>query len=380
MLLNCFRSRRVVITFLLLSLIGLFWLPVSLAYAQGGVAMSGPFCGWQFEMPQGSETSSPEAFAIVFNNSDEALTIRMTSKAPDGVEVALSKSEFLLEPGAQQKVFIAVSVSEDAIPGEYDLIITATASRVTEAGKIGLATALAMRASLTVVGEAAWANISVVSPDGEPVVAVVRLFKIIEGREKEFAYSDTGTLEVKVSPGQYLARAYVGGEKLTEEAFDIAADETKTITFSVRTVYFAGVCALPNYYTETGELAFAKVAYTLFNLYQPMADVEVILKVTKDGVLLEQIPLLSLDTLDIGSVGGSHNYIPPRGWKNGKYGFKLELYTEGKLYTTTLEVELEVAAPSGVEVNWAIIGGIIVAVVVVAAGVAFVARRRRQSI
>ena len=242
-------------------------------------------------------------------------------------------------------------------------------------------TAVAQEASLKVTGEAAWVNVRVVSPSGAPVVAVVRLFKETQGTLHEFASSETGTLETKVSLGRYIVFAYISGEKLAEKSIDItAANERKEVILVVKTVYFANFGFVRNYYTETGKLAFVKVVYQISNLYQPMADVEIILKVSLDGEALEEIPLLSLSELSLGDIGGSWEYTPPQGWEGGTYTFQGELYAGGKLYATSLAEELEVTAPTGAVVNWPLIGGIIAAVVIVAAGVVFLVRRRRQII
>lgn len=369
-------KRGAVLAPLLLCLM-LSWLLLPLpAQAQGGIAMSGTFYHQNFEIPQGVELSAPSIYVVVFNQGDEEFGVRMSSETPLGVNISFSEDDFSLVPGGQKQVYVTVKVSEDAIPGDYELLICAQRLSAETEGAVGISTSVAQKAKLKVLGESAWVEVKVLSPTSEPVVAQVRLFKLIEGRENEFAMSTSGTLEAKVSPGHYIVRAYVASEMLAEESFAIAADESKSITLTVRTIYFGGVGVVPNYYTETGELAFAQVVYTLHNLYQPMNDVEVILKVTEDGVPSEEISVLSLGTLDVGDIGGSYNYIPQGGWQDGDYGFRLELYVGGKLYTTTLEHKLSTGlAPT--PINWPLIGGIIAAVAVIGGVVYLVVRRRR---
>ncbi len=360
---------------LVLSLLG------NVAHAQGGFAMSGTFGQQQFQIPQGAEVSGSTIYVVVFNEGDRDLQVRMASEAPFGVEALFSEDEFPLKPGEQMKVYVTVRVGENAVPGEYQLLVRAEAAPEKVEG-IAIGTAVAQRAKLTVTGQSALVEARVVSPDGQPVVAEVRLFKLIDGRENEFAFSNTGILEVKVSPGHYVARAYVGGKKLAEEFFDVAAGETKTITLTVKTVYFAHFGIVLNYYTETGELAFVKVVYQISNLYQPMADVGLVLKVSLDGEALEEIPLLSLSELSLGDIGGSWEYTPPQGWEAGTYTFQAELYVGGKLYTTSLEEELEVAAPTAVTAPFNLLLIVSIAAGVLIIGMAIllvvVLRRRRQ--
>jgi len=367
----------------LLLLIGLGLALAAPVWAAGGIGISGTFSGQVFQIPQGSEVNVPSVYVLVFNQGEEEFGVKMTCEPPFGVEVSFSDADFHLEPGAQKKVFIGVKVSQDAVPGEYEISVSAECQRDTEGSGIQVLAAAAQRAKLVVLGEAAWVNVQVTSPDGDPVVAQVRLFKWIEGRSYEFARSDTGTLEAKISPGLYSASAYIAGNKLAEESFDIKANEKKSVTLTVKTVYFEGFGIVRNYYKETGELAFAQVVYTINNLYQPMADVEVVLQVRLDGKPLEEISLTSLSELSLGRMGGSYNYIPAEGWKGGTYSFKLELFVEGKLYTTSLEEELDTGLPppGAPAVSWAvlamIIGGVVVIIGVVVAVILL--RRRRAS-
>ncbi len=350
--------------------------------AAGGIAMSGTFYAQDFEIPQGVEVSNESIYVVVFNESDSGFTVHLTATTPEEVELSLSEQDFPLQPGEQIKIYIGVRVGEDAVPGEYKLRVTAEGRPSGSEQGIQIATAVAQEASLKVTGEAAWIDVRVVSPSRAPVVAEVRLFKETQGTLHEFASSQTGTLETKVSLGHYIVYAYVGGKKLAEESIDMtAANERKEVILVVKTVYFANFGFVRNYYTESGELAFVKVVYQISNLYQPMADVEIILKVSLDGAALEEIPLLSLSELSLGETSGSWNYTPPQGWeKGGTYTLQAELYVGGKLYTTSLEEELEVTAPpAALMVRWTVLGGIIGTVLIIIAVIVLVilVRRRR---
>ena len=342
--------RRTATVLLTLVLVLSIQILTSSSHAQGGsIAVSGSFSGWEFEIPQGSEVGSLERFLVVFNNTGETLDFTPGFRGPPGVEVEFSVAEFTLEPGTRKRIFVIVKASQDAIPGEYDLFATVTAGRTTPTGGIGVAAEVTQKARVTVIGESALVDITVTSPQSQPVVAQIGLFRAISDRESEVAYSDSGVLNAKVSPGRYIARVHVGGAKLAEESFTVAADETKIITFAVRTVFLSDVNITPRYRADTTEISFATLEYTLTNSSQSVAAVEVILNVTKVDTPTEEATILTLDILDVGSTSGSHNYIPAAGWNQGLYSFRIDLFVGGELYTTSLETDLVVdlgASPS----------------------------------
>ncbi len=338
-----------------------------------GLAMSGSFYRQKLELPQGVNISSPDIYVVIFNNGDDALKINMTTDAPMGVKLALSEKDFVLNAGEQKKVVVGVNVSDDAVPGEYELKISAEA--YTEGAGIKIVGSVAQTATLIIVGEAASVEVTTVNPSGEPVPAVVRLYKLVDSEKTDFGYSETGSLKIKVSPGKYLAEAYVAGEKLAEETFDIAAGEEKTITLTVKTVCFEGFGIVPNYYTETGKLAFAQVAYTINNLYQTYPEAEVALKVTFDGTPLEETTIATLNPLEKGRVELKYNYIPAGGWVDGTYGFMLQLNLGGEPYATTLEEQLNVSGGGASHSRYYIIGGVAAAVII--GGAYFLMKRRK---
>ncbi|MFC2050665.1 hypothetical protein ACFLTN_05765, partial [Chloroflexota bacterium] len=345
----------------------------------GGLAMSGNFYRQEFEIPQGTNLNTPDIYVTTFNNSDEDFNIRIITEAPTGVELVLSEKDFQLKAGEQKKVNVGVNVSEAAIPGEYTLKVTAEAYK--EGTGIQLLGAAGQTAKLTVIGEAASVEVIAVTPDGEPVPAMVRLYKQAGSQNFNVGYSETGSLKMKVAPGNYLAEAYVGGKKLADKTFGIAANETKKITLEIKTVYFEGFGLVPNYNTETDELAFAEVVYTVNNLSEAFPEAKVILKVTKGGAPLDETTLATLAPLEKGRVGLSYNYIPAGGWRKASYGFKLELHIGGEPYVTSREEKLELGggtASSAGNINWLLIGGIGGGVVIIVLIIIIFIMRRRK--
>jgi len=112
-------------------------------------------------------------------------------------------------------------------------------------------------------------------------------------------------------------------------------------------------------------------------MYQPLKDVTAVLKVSLEDKLVEEMELISLPTLDVGTTTGSQTYIPAEGWRNGTYNFKIELYVQGELYAQSQGIQMSAEAVEvGAPVNWLLIGGII-AVVVIGVVAYLMVRRRR---
>jgi len=342
------------------------WLVLGLAIpaqAQGGIAISGSFYRQEFRLPQSTTLKSPEVYVVVFNNSSSNVDIRITTETPVGVKLLLSADDFPLKAGEQKKVEIGVEVSQAAVPGEYKVSVTAEPYKKGATG-IQIMGAARQEANLTIVGEAGSVEVTAVSPDGEPVPAVVKLLRQVDSQTFDFGYSETGSLKVRVSPGNYSASAYIADKKLAEQSFAVAANEDKKIALEIKTVYFEGFGIVPNYSTKTEELAFAEVVYTINNLYESFPEAEVVLKVIKDGAQPDEVKLATLAPLEKGRLGLSYNYVPSGGWEKATYTFKLNLNIGGETYTTSREETLEAGeagttpAQGGSNINWLLIGGI----------------------
>ena len=83
-------------------------------------------------------------------------------------------------------------------------------------------------ASLTVTGESASVVVNAVGPSGQPVVAQVRLFRMVSGRGYEVAYSNTGSLAGEGSPRHIQRRSLQPEHRrpaVRSSTFDVAAGE-----------------------------------------------------------------------------------------------------------------------------------------------------------
>jgi hypothetical protein len=337
------RWRWVAVRIVTLTL--LVWLagfPVPAAVlAQGGLAFSGSFHNQNFVIPQGASVSGPSVDVVVFNNGSEPLNIRMLSQSPQGVTINFSKQEFVIPPGGQQQVLIEVTVAADVAPGDYDLGVTAQSYKEGGSG-IQVSGAAGQTARLTVTGDSASVTLRAVSPDGQPLVATVRLYRVVSEKNQEMAYSETGALQATVAPGDFKAVSYIGGQQVAEQIFTLFVNDNKTIDLTGATVYFASFGVLPAYATDTDKLAFVQIVYTVKNIYRQVDKGDVILQVTSNGKPQESMTLVTLSPLTVGSSGLNYNYTPSGGWVNGKYDFKLELNLNGKLYTSSKVQSLDI--------------------------------------
>jgi len=351
MKLSCRITRRTEFCALLFLLVLLFSMAAPFAaYAGGGLAMSGSFYRQEFEIPQGTSIQSPSVFVVVFNNGTEELKVKMSSQAPLGVNISLSETAFSIPPNGQQQVLVEVAVAKDAAPGDYEVSVTAESYKEGVSG-IQLAGAASQKAKLKVLGESALISAQATSPDGSPIVATIRLYRQAGDQQLEVSYSETGKLEVKVAPGSFIAVSYIGGEKVAEESFTVAANDNKTVILSGKTVYFQGFGEVPNSRKSDGKLAFAEIVYSIKNLYQSVPKAEIFLEVSMNGTLVEEFSLATLSPLELGSKEFSYRYIPSEGWQDGDYSFKLRLELDGKLYTTSPVEQLQVSNGIAVDEN-----------------------------
>jgi hypothetical protein len=337
------RAAGFLLALLLFAALCMGTVPVN---ASGGIAMSGSFYQQAFQIPQGSVISGPDIYVVVFNNGSEEMEVRISTQSPDGVHIVLSQTSFNLEPSGHLQIPVSVEVDMDAVPGTYDINITAEAYKRDTAG-IQLAGAAGQTASLTVLGESGTVSIQATSPDNSPITSNVRLYRVVGGKNHEVAYSETGSLEARVAPGSFYAVSYIGGMNLAEEYFDVVSGEHKAISLSGATVYFEGFDIIANYNENDEKLAFVQIVYTVKNLYQRISEGQVILTVKRGGVPLPEVVMATLSPLETGRVGLNYNYIPSGNWAAGEYEFQLILKLDGKQYTSSSVKNLSVADSGG---------------------------------
>ena len=329
---------------------GLFSRPVS---AQNAVAISGNFYTQRFVIPVGGSVDVSSVYVVAFNQGTEAATfiVSYTTTSPD-VTLRLSETEFVLDPAQSREVQVGVYVGANAVPGMQEITVNVKAQVETTEGVVTIGAA-EQKASLSIVGEAGNVRVESVSPSGGRVQTHIRLWKIIDGEQYEFAETVTGLLEKTVSPGHYLVKAFSMGVELASEEFDVAHLEQKNITFTVETIYFKYFAPALARNPNTGEPGYAQLVYTIANVYEPVANAAVNVVVKFEGSDLEMIQgILTLSVLNTGDTGVPYQYFPSAGWEEGTYTFQLELYLGGQLYARSEEKPLDVGLPGGRSMLW----------------------------
>jgi len=309
---------------------GLWIAPVK---AQGGFAMSGSFYSQRLELPQGAHIRTPDIYVVVFNNSDDDITVQMTTNAPAGVTVVLAELEFPLAAHSQKMLEVGIDIAMDAVPGDYKISVTAQPYKEGVEG-IQIIGGASQEADLTITGDFGAVDISTVSLDGSPVPALIVLLRAYEQGNFEIARTDTGRLITNVSPGNYSAHAYVAGRELAVENFTVAVDEQKTLSLTIKTVYFEGFEIVPLNQKDTGALVMVHVVSTVKNLLDAFDNVKVNLLAGSESQQ-ETVNIINLTRLEKGDMELSYNYVPANGWQQGIYIFKLELRVGDEIYTTS---------------------------------------------
>lgn len=296
-----------------------------IAQAQG-FAISGTFYRQEFRIVPGETISSPDIYIVVFNQSDDAIRVKLTPIAPTGTELLLTQTQFDISARDNRKVEVGVRVSPDAVPGEYTVAITADV--VAQTTGIVITSGAQQQASLRIFGEAGRARINVTTYDGQDFPSEIHLFHKEGIKLTPTGYSPTGTLDLRMVPGEYRVQVLYQGNEVATKDFFLQADTTEEFTMIARTVTVLGFSAVPNFRTNTGEMAFAKIVYTIRNLYRPEKSPQAVLNVFLNNGLLEQNEIFSLPTLDVGNTSASYNYVPSQGWDEGDYAFQMQVLSQ----------------------------------------------------
>jgi hypothetical protein len=234
-------------------------------------------------------------------------------------------------------------------------------------------------ADITEPGDWGIVTVSTVSPAGDPVVADIRLLKVVNGAEELHAYSVEGFLEAQVSTGTYVAYADKNGGFLAKSAvFNVAWHEHKHVVLEVRTVDIRDFAVSPEQ-QDSGALSRVRVDYSVVNLESEMPNSEIRLTVTRNSEPFETVTIVTVSALTLGTVSGPFYFTPAEGWAEGEYAFSLELYVDGELYAKTDERAFSQTGGGGTE-SWLWIVLVILGVLAAAAisVVAFLLLKKRQ--
>ena len=296
------------------------------------IGVSGDFYAHTYRVPVGGSISG--STVLISNPSNETIRVRMIyqiNPPTDLLRVKFSENEFTLRPGESRLIYVTLSASQNCPPGNYTVIVGGEEIRNVGNESIAVPSG-ALKARVTVTGASAVVSVRTVDVNGKPVPAHVVLLALPSGYQVES--SDTGSLKAIVAPGEYKAEAYLAGHLLNSTGFTVSANQQKSVTLIVRTVYFLDFYALPAKNSE-GKVGYIYIDATLKNLFSPLKNATVVLKVIYNGRPFESVTVSSIPLLPLGNTEVRYNYIPKGGWKAGTYGFQVLLYSNGRLYAST---------------------------------------------
>ena len=266
-------------------------LPPGPVSAQNAVAISGNFYTQKFVIPVGGHVDVESVYVVAFNQGTEAATFTVSyiASAPD-VTLVLSEEQFVLDPAESRRVQVGVYVGANATPGMHEITVSVKAERETSEGVVLVLGSAAQKASLSIVGEAGSVHVESKSPGGNRIMSHIRLWKIIDGEQYEVAESRNGLLDVIVSPGSYVVKAFSMGVELASQELQVAHLGQLDITLSVETIYFKYFEPALARNVNTGAPGYAQIVYTIANVYEPVSNAAVNLVVKFEGADLEMIP------------------------------------------------------------------------------------------
>ena len=282
--------------------------------------------GSVFPFPVGA-TSTYQSNLLLQSTYPDPLQVKITTTAPDGVQVRFAAAELVtLPPGPLQKVPFTIGISPSLTPGHYRVIISVIAPDPPRASGSGvtLAPAFATDFWVDVVGASATVTLNAVSKDdGRPITGLLTLFYAGSTGQVHLGEAAGSTMTATIVPGDYLATFVIDGLVHDQQRFSVAADEQKTVTFTVAGVQFvtSGVKAATDgkACTQSAEL----VAIVRNSLAEVKGPVTFTIDVGHDGETVETVTMATLPVLPVGDTTQQWTYHPTDGFAPGAWTFHL---------------------------------------------------------
>lgn len=367
---------RVLMVIIILELI---FLPLSAAKAQqgGGIAVSGSFYRHHFKLVPGESFSSPDVDIVIFNNYAVEIQVALSAETPQGVTLDLAGQTLSIPPNSNVSLPVKMTVDGTVVPGEYNIGLSADVIPGNKEG-IAIAGSAQLRTILTVFGEAGLVKVNLVTQEGAPFVADLKIFQVSENNLEPSAYVFGDILEDRLVPGDYVVTAYFEGTEVASQKFTVAAQDDKKIELKVNTAFVIGLTAVPQFNDSNNRITSARINYTVKAVFQPIKNVTVYLNVKKGGKDVEKVEMYTLPELALGSQDSRYTYIPSDGWSSGEYSFTVEIVSNDSVQQAISEAYLFPVPMSATgEVSWGlyILIGIIVLVAAVVLYFQFIKRK-----
>jgi hypothetical protein len=318
------------------------------AQSEGGIAISGSFYRHHFQMIPGEKMKTPQSEIVVYNNYDRAIQVKITATAPQGVEVNQDGKILNLEANTNVSLPVLLNLGEEVVPGEYEIHLAADVIPNNIAGVTVVGSA-EMRTKLTVFGESGVISVNTITPDQQPFYGQLYLYRR-EGEQLAPAFESTGdVLNERLVPGDYVLLEYYQGEVVAETQFTIVPNDDKKITLTARTIFVDGLSVVPVTAGDSNQISSVRVDYTLRNIFEPTEPLTLVLVVSYNGKLIEELEMVTIPGLDIGSQSSRFTYIPPQGWQGGRYEFEVRVLSKNLVFSRSKPFQLDLSKPVSFE-------------------------------
>lgn len=328
---------------LLLTLFGLIILLTmmipNVKAATGGFGVSGSFSSYIYKMVPGEQITTKDVNVIFFNNYDQDIRVGLEINGPKGVSFILKSSIIKIKANSNVSIPISLKVDENAVPGDYELGLLAEIlpNEITGIQLLGSAQ---LKTRLVIYGEAGDVSISTFDKDDEPFIADLKVFRVNAGSVNDpVSQSDTGLLSDRLVPGDYIVYAYYEGTEVAKQSFTLKDKDSLEIKLSAQTIFITNFMMDPQFDEKTDKIKNMKLIYTIRNIYKPATNVQLMVEVIKDNSFVEDLIMMSIAEVPLGDTQGSYSYIPPEGWKNSTYGFRLHLTSSESIALGSGEVK-----------------------------------------
>ncbi len=290
----------------------------------GGFGVSGTFAGHEYKMVAGETSSTANVTVIFYNQYDIDIDIRLNTEAPLGVKFLNLQDEYSISANSQLRIPITIRLDEVITPGSYVLNVYAQVLPSNDEG-ITLIGSAGLQANLVVLGEAGMVNISVVSVNGLAFPAILELFRM---DDETLVFVALNELEIvtQYAASDYLIKAYYESTQVAEHQFTLDDQADLTLELVAQTLLIERFQVVPEFDDSSKVLTTAQIHFELDNIYKPVDDVSVVLRVIHDQTPIEEVDLLQASVVNVGSTTGQVTYYPEQGWKAGEYRFELVLH------------------------------------------------------
>lgn len=289
----------------------------------GGFGVSGTFAGHDYKMVVGETSSTSNISVIFFNQYDVDITIRLNTEGPLGVTFLNLQDQYSIPANSQLRIPISIQLDSLIAPGSYVLNVYAQVLPSSEEG-ITLIGSAGLQANLVVLGEAGMLDISVISVNGNPIPAVIELFRVEEETLINVALSDDGIVG-QFAAADYLVKVYFESKQVAETLITLENQDEIILEIVAQTLVIQRFRVVPDFINQSELLSTSQIYYELDNVFKPVNDVSVVLRVMYQTSLIEEVEILLASVINTGSTRGQFTFFPEQGWKAGDYSFELVL-------------------------------------------------------